>query len=90
MEPFDVAKLPTTDQLRPHLFPGTLAVSVEAQEVRIEIRESFPILLPAFGGGFASSLLADLLSVRQEAQDAAGLESTPGDSDPEEPLEEDQ
>ena len=41
------SKVPTEDQIKPHLFPGMMAVSVDDRGIRWIVREAFPTVLPA-------------------------------------------
>jgi hypothetical protein len=68
----DPAKLPKADELRNLMFPSSLAIATDDQEVRIITRAAFPnVLSPTSALGIALALPA-INAARQAAMKAAG------------------
>ncbi len=67
----DAGKLPTADELRPLLFPGSLAVVSDREGIRIVSRESFPsVSSPAVSGVLVGLLLPAVQAAREAAHRA--------------------
>lgn len=69
------SKLPSADALKALMFPGTLAVTVTDDEIRLVVRDAFPDLvlpLSGMGGAIAGSL------VQRAAAMAPGPKPVPG------------
>ena len=74
----DPSKMPTADALKPFLFPGYAALTVNDQEIRFVTREAFPNI--ASGGGAsspgASALMGPAMQkVREAAMKRAGAQA---------------
>ena len=69
----DPSKLPKAEELKALMYPGTLAVAVDDQAIRIISRESFPNVVGGIGGGAIGTalLLPAIQSARRAAQEAA-------------------
>jgi hypothetical protein len=69
----DHSKLPKAEELKALMYPGTLAVAVDDQAIRIISRESFPNIVGGIGGGAVGTalLLPAIQSARRAAQEAA-------------------
>jgi hypothetical protein len=75
----DPAKLPKAEELKALMFPGTWAVAVDDQSIRLVTREAFPSLMGTSGSAVAASVLLPAINAaRARAQAAAAGAAPPG------------
>ena len=67
----DPSKLPKAEELKALMFPGTLAVAVDDQAIRIVSREAFPNIVGGIGGGAVGTALL-LPAIQAARAKAAG------------------
>jgi len=73
-------KMPKADELRAKMFPGTVAVTSDDQEIKIVTRDSFPDVLSATASGSVGTamLLPAVQAARNAARRAAAGALPPG------------
>lgn len=67
----DPAKAPAADQIRPLLFPGSTALAVDQEGVRLITRSSFPNVMSPSGAATGGAVVALLLPAVKAAREAA-------------------
>jgi hypothetical protein len=80
----DPSKLPKTEELKALMFPGTVAVAVDDESIRLIFRESFPNVVNGMGtGALGGALLAPAIqAARARAAAAAAGAAGPAPAAP--------
>ncbi len=78
----DPAKVPKADEVRPLLFPGSMALSVDANGIQFVSREAFPNVLSSTSMSLVSSLFAPAKEKVHGAAPGAGPPAASGSNTP--------